>query len=143
MNRAAHHETFVERAKVRRSSDSEFGVVIGLVLLAVGLWPLWHGGGARMPAIGVAAVLLALAWLWPAGLRPANRLWTAFGLLLGKITAPLVTGALFYLVFTPAAFLMRLAGRDALRLRSGSSSGSYWTNRAGPSSGAGSMTNQF
>ena len=48
---------------------------------------------------------------------PLNKLWMRFGLLLGMIVSPIVLGVVFFVVFTPIAFIMRLSGRDQLRLQ--------------------------
>ena len=50
-------------------------------------------------------------------LLPLNKLWMRFGILLGKIVSPIVLGVIFFGIFTPIAFLMRLRGRDQLRLK--------------------------
>jgi len=50
-------------------------------------------------------------------LLPLNKLWMRFGLLLGKIISPLVFGMIFFLIFAPVAFLMRMSRRDELRLK--------------------------
>tara|TARA_Y100000766_G_C18684342_1_gene496285 strand:+ start:355 stop:768 length:414 start_codon:yes stop_codon:yes gene_type:complete len=46
-----------------------------------------------------------------------NKLWIRFGLLLGMIISPFVLGILFFVFFTPMAILMKLYGRDELRLK--------------------------
>ena len=46
-----------------------------------------------------------------------NKLWIRFGLLLGMIISPFVLGILFFVFFTPMAILMKLFGRDELRLK--------------------------
>ena len=61
-------------------------------------------------------------------LHPLNKLWMRFGLLLGMIVSPIVLGAIFFLLFTPIAVLMRLFGRDELRLRFKKQS-SHWIKR--------------
>ena len=50
-------------------------------------------------------------------LLPLNRLWMFFGLLLGKIVSPLVLGVIFFGLIAPIALVMRIAGRDELRLK--------------------------
>jgi hypothetical protein len=40
-----------------------------------------------------------------------------FGLLLGMIISPIVLGLIFFCLFTPIAILMRISGRDELRLK--------------------------
>ena len=50
-------------------------------------------------------------------LRPLNKLWMYFGLLLGKIISPIVLGIIFFGLFTPYGIVMRLLGRDELCLK--------------------------
>ena len=40
-----------------------------------------------------------------------------FGLLLGMIVSPIVLGIIFFGLFTPIAMLMRMSGRDELKLK--------------------------
>ena len=64
-------------------------------------------------------------------LLPLNRLWLRFGIFLGMIISPIVLGVIFFGFFTPIAFLMRLSGRDELRLKF-SNKPSYWISRNEP-----------
>ena len=50
-------------------------------------------------------------------LLPLNKLWMHFGLLLGKVVSPIVLGVIFFGLFTPIALVMRIVGRDELRLK--------------------------
>ena len=61
-------------------------------------------------------------------LSPLNRLWMKFGLLLGMIVSPIVMGIIFFGIFTPIGLLMRLFGRDELRLTFNQRS-SHWISR--------------
>ena len=57
-----------------------------------------------------------------------NILWIRIGLLLGMIISPFVLGILFFVFFTPMAILMKLYGRDELRLKIKKNI-SYWILR--------------
>ena len=61
-------------------------------------------------------------------LLPLNKLWMKFGILLGMIISPIIMGIIFFGIFTPIAFLMRLSGRDELRLRFKKKK-TYWIDR--------------
>ena len=61
-------------------------------------------------------------------LLPLNKLWMKFGLLLSFIVGPIVMGLIFFGMFTPIAFLMRLFGRDELSIKLNHKT-SYWVNR--------------
>lgn len=137
---SATHEDF--RREVRRSgpSDRSFGFVIAASLLVIGILPLRHGRPIRVWSLALSAALILTALLRPALLRAANRIWMKIGLLLGKVVNPLVTGLLFYLVFTPAALILKWMGKDLLGLRFDPTAETYWTGRAGSAS---SMADQF
>ena len=75
-------------------------------------------------------------------LLPLNKLWMHFGLLLGKIVSPIVLGVIFFGLFTPIALVMRIAGRDELRLKVKKSS-SFWKTREGNSVSSIRFENQF
>ena len=62
-------------------------------------------------------------------LLPLNKLWMRFGLLLSIIVSPIVLGIIFFGIFMPIAFLIRLSGRDELRLKF-SKKPSYWITRS-------------
>ena len=50
-------------------------------------------------------------------LLPLNKLWMRFGFLIGIIISPIVLGIIFFGVITPYGLIMRLLGRDELRLQ--------------------------
>jgi saxitoxin biosynthesis operon SxtJ-like protein len=128
------HESFQRDEKHAGSSNRVFGLVFAVVFAIVALVPLLSHGSPRVWALIVAGAFLLVALLLPAALAPLNRLWGRFGLLLHKVTSPLVLGFLFFLVITPMGMLMRLFGKDPLRLRRDAESKSYWIERkpAGP-----------
>ncbi len=57
-----------------------------------------------------------------------NSFWFKFGILIGKITSPVILGIIFYLIISPVAIVLRLAGRDELEIRE-SKKPSSWKKR--------------
>ena len=98
-------------------------------------------GATVRPNTAGASTLAALAV--PRLLAPANRLWMKFGLLLHRVTNPLIMGLLFYLTVTPTALIMRALGKDPLSLRLDPEARTYWIDRDPPGPSAESMTDQF
>jgi hypothetical protein len=91
----------------------------------------------------VASVFALLALVKPALLAGLNRLWMKLGVLLGKVVSPIALGILFYGVFTPLGAVIRITGKDPLRLKFDPDAKSYWIPREPPGPPPGSMTNQF
>lgn len=138
-----HEHTPRHTSQVQSSSDRAFGFVFAAVFLIIALYPLLHASGIRIWAVVISGLFLLLATLVPQVLAPANRLWTRFGLLLHNIVSPLALGILFFLVVTPTGLLMRLFGKDPLRLRFDPAADSYWIKRDPPGPAADSLNNQF
>lgn len=137
------HEQFDRDNAVKAGSDRAFGLVFAAVFALIGLWPLLADGGIRAWALIVAATFMALGLFAPGALAPLNRLWFLFGLLLHKIVSPLVMGLLFFTTVTPIAILMRLAGKDPLRLKFDREARSYWIARVPPGPSPDSLRHQF
>jgi hypothetical protein len=93
-----------------------FGLIVGGIFGAIGLWPVViHGQSIRPWALGLAAALMLPALLAPGVLRPAYRVWMALGAALGWINTRLVLGLIFYGLITPMALVFRLIGRDPMQ----------------------------
>jgi saxitoxin biosynthesis operon SxtJ-like protein len=137
------HEDFSRKEDIKPSSDRSFGLVIATVFLLITFWPLIRGEPVRWWALAVAGVFLALAVTWTAALAPLNKCWTKLGLLLYRVVSPIVLGLLFYMTVAPIALVMRLLGKDPLRLRRDPDAASYWIDRTPPGPAPESMKNQF
>ena len=81
--------------------------------------------------IAAALAFLLVTLIKSDALLPLNKLWMRFGLLLGMIVSPIVLGVIFFGLFTPIAMLMRLGGRDELRLKYAQKV-SHWISREEP-----------
>ena len=141
--RPATHEDLSRIAEVRPGSERAFGLVFAAFLAAVGLAPLTAGGAPRWWALAAAGAFAALALAWPRALEPLNRLWFAFGRLLNRTVNPVVMGIIFFLAVTPTALVMRLLGKDPLRLGFDRTANSYWIERSPPGPAPETMRNQF
>jgi len=106
-----------------RKGLREFGLVTGAIIGVIfGLFFPWllERPSPRWPWV-IFGVLALLGLAAPTALRPVYYWWMRFGLLMSRITTPLIMGIVFYLVVTPMGLVMRLAGKDymARRLRDG------------------------
>jgi hypothetical protein len=118
------------------SSNRSFGLVFFALFTFLAVKPLFSNGQLRVWPLPIALVFLVLALVAPKLLYQPNKLWTRFGLLLQKITHPIVMAVLFFGIVTPFGICMRLFGKDLLRLRIDKSTKSYWINKEhrGPAS---------
>jgi hypothetical protein len=137
------HEVFVRDEKVVTGSDRSFGLVMALALAAVTALNGWHSGKLWPWTGGLAALFVAAALLRPSVLHPLNLVWLRFGLLLHKVVNPVVMALLFYGTVLPTGLVMRLMGKDLLRLKRQPDADSYWIVRRPPGPSPETMRDQF
>lgn len=105
-----------EIPELDRKGLREFGLVTGGIVAGLfGLFfpwllerslPLW-------PWI-VCGVLGVWGLIAPLSLRPVYRGWMRFGLMLSKVTTPLIMGIVFFVVITPVALILKIVGNDPM-----------------------------
>lgn len=124
-------------------SERSFGIVFAVIFLVVALFPLLGSSGPRWWALLIAVGFGLVTVLRADLLKPLNRLWFRFGILLSKIVSPIVMGILFFLTVTPIGLIMRIFNRDLLRQRFDPDAESYWINIDPENSDQSSMRRQF
>lgn len=106
-----HSVPDLDRKGLRR-----FGLTTGIIVaLLFGLFFPWLLDRTRSLWPWVLCGTLAVwALLAPASLRPVYRVWMRFGLIMSRITTPVILSLVFYLVITPVAFIRGLLGKDSM-----------------------------
>ena len=99
----------------------EFGLILLSLSVIAGLWRHWSVLGPAGAALGVLATALPSSlglWIYKA--------WMGVAFVIGSILSPIILGLIYFGLFTPLALIMRLIGRDALRLKRPLTD-TYWT----------------
>jgi len=123
-------------------SNKKFGFFFTFVFAILAFYFLFIDSIFWAQALAVLAVLfLLITVIIPQVLLPLNKLWMRLGLLLGMIVSPIVLGIIFFGLVTPYGMVMRLFGRDELRLKFTKKS-SHWISRS-ESIKSDSFKNQF
>jgi len=113
---------------MKQSSEKSFGALLFIVFILIALWPLLSGETIKVWALVLSIIFLAITFLKRDLLKPLNKIWIKFGELLGKIIAPIVMALIFFFVLTPISIVVRLFGKDLLKLKI-SKENSYWIKR--------------
>ncbi len=125
-------------------SEKRFGllfIVVFFVLAGLGYIKGWDKPWVNV-YLGFAVLVATVTLVAPKLLAPFNRTWFALGQLMGRVVSPIVLGAIFFLILTPVALIMRLFGRDELRLKR-KAVDTYWVDRNHDITTAESFKNQF
>ncbi len=137
------HEDLARHGDEPRASERNLGVTFAVVLALIGAVRLYRGNETGIYWLVAAAAFLVCAYFWTAPLRPLNAVWHRLGLLLFAVVSPVVMGLVFYTTVAPIGLLMRLSGKDPLRLKLDRAARSYWIEREPPGPAGAEMKNQF
>lgn len=107
--------------------ERQFGILLGLILCGSAAW-LFHRhsfSAFKFVALGLGPLLLILGVGMPKLLIWPCRVWMKFGLLLSKITTPIILAVIYFGVITPMGTIRRIFGSNPLGRR-GPVRTSYW-----------------
>ena len=124
-------------------SNKKFGFFFAVIFLFLALYFYNYAGQAlALSSLSISVFFLLVALFFDTVLLPLNKLWMKLGLLLGMIVSPLVMGIIFFTLFVPIGLIMRLFGRDELRLKMRPRD-SHWKPRENEASCSDSFNHQF
>ena len=99
-------------------SNKTFGYFFSFVFIIVALYFYYlknQNIGYILTIISV--LLIIITFIRASLLQPLNKLWIRFGILLVNIIIPIILGIIFFGIFTPYSIIMKIMGRDELRLK--------------------------
>ena len=126
------------KTNIKLPSNQNFGFVFFIFFLVIALWPVLNENEIRLWSLLISIIFFILGIINSKFLTPLNKLWFRFGIFLGNFISPIVMGFIFFLVVTPTGLIMKLFGKDILRLKKNKTT--YWINKDSDDS---SMKNQF
>ena len=124
-------------------SNRSFGTLFVVVFGLLGAYSWWRGGGVYPWAFGLSGLTFVVTLAKPDWLAPANRAWMKLAEVLNRVVSPIVLGVMFFGLFTPTAWVMRLAGRDAMKRRFEPAARTYWVERDPPGPDPAGLPHQF
>lgn len=106
-------------ADIELPSNRKFGLFFTVIFLLITIYIYYY-----FDLILLAYLLVFLSFssfmcalLKPNLLLPFNKLWMQLGLILGMLISPIIIAFIFFVIFSPYGLIMRLFGRDQLRLK--------------------------
>jgi len=119
-----------EDGKVEKKELRKFGLILLVVMAAVGSLWLWREREtAAYVFYSIAAYALVATLALPVALKPARWLLMKFAHVMGWFNTRLILIILYYLLFTPIGLVMRLFGKDLLNKKIDREAESYWIPR--------------
>ena len=119
----------IKEIKESKKDLRKFGITVGgaLIIIAVILLLTRKPSALYFGSIGSLFVLLGLTA--PKLLKPLNKIWMSFSILLGWLMTRVILTILFYIAITPIGLLTKLFRKDFLELKIDKAKTSYWQKR--------------
>ena len=127
------------KQEIKISSNRSFGIVFSIFFSLVGIYLLLNNSSVYYWSFLISLMFFILGLFNSKILGPLNQIWFKFGILLGKVVSPIVMGIIFFLVITPIAILLKIFGKDVLKLKLNNNE-TYWIEKNEPKS---DMKKQF
>ncbi len=117
----------IEPGKVR-----SFGLILTGLLFLLGLIAFLRGHRHYVFEWPISAVVLGITLAFPSTLVLIYRTWMLLAEGISWVLLRVILGALFYLIISPMAIVMRLLGKDLLDQAVHRDAKSYWSKRPDP-----------
>lgn len=119
----------IKEIKSTQKELREFGFVMTTAFFVFGLIGYFNHKAIHMPLFGGALLFLIAALFYPKILKPLQKVWMTFAIILGWFTSRIILSFLFYLVFPIVGGLGKLSGTRFLDVKLEKSKDSYWVRR--------------
>ena len=123
----------IEEIKTINSEKSDlrkFGITVGIILLIIAGVLFWKEKESFQILLTAGAVLLILGVTIPAILKYIYWVWMIFATIIGWIMTRMILSLMFYMIFTPIGFILRLFGKQFIELNWNKTENTYWKYRS-------------
>jgi glucan phosphoethanolaminetransferase (alkaline phosphatase superfamily) len=115
----------------------KFGLLLGILFYLFSI-VIWFKHRHEVPPLTTSTIVflclgtisILLAVLFPKALKPLNTIMVFIAMIIGWIMTRVILALMFYCVFTPIGFVMKLAGKDSMRRKFQTDIQSYWIDRS-------------
>ena len=98
------------------ASDKSFGLLVAFILFLLSIYFIYSDSSYLTHTSSLTALAILISLTIPKLFAPLNFIWFKLGLLLSRIVNPVVLGIMYFILISPLAIILRLFGRDELRL---------------------------
>ena len=113
---------------IKKSSNKIFGIALFIIFFLISFYPLINANDIRIWSLVLSLIFLFLGIINSRILKPFNIICFKLGIFLGKIVSPIVMMIIFFFILTPLVLLMRIFGKDLLKLKFNKKK-TYWIKK--------------
>jgi len=136
----------VDEIRNIKSSKKElktFGLTVGVVVGLLGLLFLYKGRSFYPYLLTISGLLILSGLTRPALLKPVQKVWMSFAVIMGWFMTRVILAVLFFLVVTPIGVVFKLLRKDILGVKIDKETKSYWVKKDNVDKDKSSYERQF
>jgi len=111
---------------IKKNQNKQFGLLLSFVIFVFLTIQFYNTNNLNIYISILGVFILIMTFLKPNYLKPLTVLWIKFGVLLGSVVAPIVMAIIFFGVMTPIGIILKLFGKDLLKLKKTKNTKSFW-----------------
>jgi len=117
-----------------------FALIWAMIFFVSAFFPLVRHAAIRQERLILSIIFIIISFACPSILTGFYKIWIKIGDLIGGIVSKLIIVIMFYAIFTPVSFVLKLLNKDLLNKKIDKNIDTYWINRKIQ---PGSLKNQF
>ena len=119
----------IKNIKESKKDLRKFGLTIGIIIILIAALLFWKQKPSFIYFFPVGLFLVLAGIFTPPLLRPLNKGWMIFSVLLGWVMTRVILSVLYYIILTPIGIIAKISGKKFLELKIDKSKESYWEKR--------------
>ncbi len=108
-------------------SNKKFGYSFSIIFFSIYIILIYFDINGSNYALTISILFLIFSMFKPIYLSKLNNYWFKLSLFLSRVFNPIILAVIFFLIFSPISILMRIFGRDELKIKNKSKI-TYWIN---------------
>lgn len=114
---------------MNKNYSRNFGVLFAFIIFFIFFQNFYVNKVFNYYILSISIALFFLSFIKPSWLNPLSFLWNRIGKILGAIITPLIITSVFFLLFLPLGFILKIFGINLLSVKIKKSKESYWVER--------------
>jgi hypothetical protein len=112
-----------------KNYSRNFGILFSFIIFFIFLRNFYINKVFNYYILSISIALFFLSFTKSSWLNPFSFLWNRIGEILGAIITPIIITSVFFLLFTPLGFVLKIFGVNLLSVKIKKSKESYWAER--------------
>ena len=115
--------------KITNKNLKSFGIIWSTIFFVISFYPLINNNKINILSLSISILFMLISILNPRILKYFYILWIKFGNFIGYYISIFIMFILYFFLFTPISFILKILRKDLLNKKIDLKKNSYWLER--------------